>query len=540
MIKKYSLLRFCLVTLLLFSGTNNIVAQVNTKNADGTYNQYGYKQWSEDNKSRQFQQSANAALTKNTQTVTAKNTSSSELYTPVQSKADAANNNKCISGNCENGYGTWQGSPGGIYKYIGESKNGEWHGKGQAYDWEGYLTFDGNWAEGEQDGFGKEIVYRQERVFGDGSITHYNTSLEKVYKGDFKKGSYNGKGTLDEYDKGQNLNSTYIGDFKQNKKEGQGVILYLIGDEISAYYSGEWRNNVREGTGVDSTGWGGLYIGDFKENFRSGQGTAYWPVKEAGTNKPILKYVGNWRISSPDSMGTEYDKQGKIVFEGNFKMGVRDGKGKLYKADGTAMEGIWVNGVNKEIDPSSVPKANVVLKEINENFENKNANNWPDNSYSGCTIEIKKGVYKVRSGLKGYGNTKIPLPGGISFSSDDDWSFEITAKQTGGNRIGYWGLGWDDGKFLVHQMDVFDWNYKDMKNYTGHYPKNSYNVKKGNNTLRVIKKRSSIEFYLNNNLFYTGTTGNMSSKGLYLMMEERAREDNFEVEFKEVVFKILK
>jgi hypothetical protein len=249
-----------------------------------------------------YSSSANKSLPGyNTTTVTPKNSGSSELYTPLQSKADKANNYTCLSGDCKNGSGIYQGSPTTTYKYIGSFKNEEYHGKGKIYDWEGYLTFDGNFVNGTKDGYGKSISYYQEPVFGDGSITRYNTAVQTVYEGTFKDGEHNGEGYLAEYTNKQLLVSIYTGTFAAGLQDGEGVLLLFAKDKISAYYSGGWFKGKHHGIGIDSSE-SGLFIGEFKNDQRDGEGTAYWSEYSTETKVPVLRYIGKWKNDKREGM----------------------------------------------------------------------------------------------------------------------------------------------------------------------------------------------------------------------------------------------
>ena len=81
----------------------------------------------------------------------------------------------CVSGNCSNGWGTYTFADG--QKYVGEFKDGRYHGQG---------TF----------------------TFTDG----------RKYVGEFKDGRYHGQATVTWSD-GQK----YVGQFKDDNKHGQGT-----------------------------------------------------------------------------------------------------------------------------------------------------------------------------------------------------------------------------------------------------------------------------------------------------------------------------
>ncbi|MEM3101644.1 MAG: hypothetical protein QXT99_09890 [Candidatus Nitrosotenuis sp.] len=108
-------------------------------------------------------------------------------------------NNKCIRGNCKNGYGAYVYNSG--MKYEGGWKNGKRYGKGT-------LTYpDGTKYEGE---------WKNDRMHGFGIKT---SPVFRAYK--------------------------YIGEWGNGLKHGKGI-QYYAPDE---WYDGEWRNGKIEGYG---------------------------------------------------------------------------------------------------------------------------------------------------------------------------------------------------------------------------------------------------------------------------------------------------
>lgn len=475
----------------------------------------------------------------NTKTVKPKNSGSSELYTPIQSKADAANNFKCISGNCENGFGTFQGSPTNTYKYVGNFKNGKHHGQGTIYDWEGYILYEGGFVDGIQEGIGKKTEFAQEIVFGDGSITRYNIAVKSVYEGGMKGGRFDGKGRFIAYTDFQTLKSIYTGDFVAGKRTGDGVILNFAKDKISAYYSGGWKDNEYDGVGIDSTE-KGMYIGDYIEGERSGQGTSYWSTYTTNSLVPVVQYIGMWKGDSKEGAGVEYDKKGKILFEGNFANGQREGKGKLYKEDGSFGEDVWVKGANKEAGTEGIITT-VANKSFEENFKD-NQNLWPHNSpYFVATVQ--KGVYHIEcmGGYKDYNNFRIDIPGGVYVTPSDDWSIEVIGKSTNKNGIGgTFGIGWQNAEFTINPVSEnadFKYEIKGFGKSKG--ISIDTKVKKGFNTISVVKIGNVLEAFVNGKKIFSGEAGNISSHSFALVMEKQLPDYKPVVDYKKVVFKKL-
>ena len=477
----------------------------------------------------------------NIKTVTQKSSGSSGLYTPVQGVADKANNFSCLSGNCKNGFGTYQSTPNFNYKYVGEFKDGRHHGKGTIYDWEGYITFDGNFENGNKEGYGRSLIYYQEPVFGDGSITKYNTAVQTVYEGLFKNDERHGEGYLAEYTKDQFIVNIYTGNFTDGQKDGEGVLLLFAKNKITAYYSGGWFKGKYHGIGIDSSGLG-LFMGEFKNGVRDGEGTAYWSEYKTETKVPVLWYTGKWKDNKREGHGIEYDLKGKQLYEGEFTSDRRNGPGKLYKPDGTFTEGTWVNGLNKELDPPVV--AAPVSKVYNEEF-NDNQREWSHNTIH-YEARVEKGVYHVEAiGPKAYlstDNLRIRIRD-LYIYENDDWSFEATAKSSYKDGSGRFGIGWEDGQFMISSSavkyvpDMFDLSYEMTRN--GSKGKNGETkVKKGFNTLLLIKKGTVLEAYLNGRQLYSGPVGKIEGS-LFLVMPQCQASDGYYADYTEIIIKKL-
>ena len=116
---------------------------------------------------------------------------------------------QCISGDCENGKGTFTYDNGA--KYVGEFKNYKWHGQGTA-TWSNGTTFTGRWEESKRNGYGV--------------ATWSNETYTKRAK-----------------------SSKYEGEWKDNKQHGQGTKTYSDGYK----YVGEWKGGNRHGQGHGTT-----------------------------------------------------------------------------------------------------------------------------------------------------------------------------------------------------------------------------------------------------------------------------------------------
>lgn len=122
-------------------------------------------------------------------------------YTDGTSKSGTWENDKfiksneiktgCVSGNCNNGFGTYVSKKGN--KYVGTFKNGYYNGRGT-----------------------------------------YTFSNGDVYEGEFKNGTYEGQGTFSFIS-----GAKYVGEFKSGTYDGIGTVYYTNGTSKS----GLWKNN---------------------------------------------------------------------------------------------------------------------------------------------------------------------------------------------------------------------------------------------------------------------------------------------------------
>ncbi len=112
----------------------------------------------------------------------------------------------CISGNCNNGFGTYVSKKGD--KYVGTFKNGYYSGRGKY-----------SFAEGD------------------------------VYEGEFKNGTYHGQGTY-LFVSG----AKYVGEFKNGTYDGIGTVFYANGTSKSGLWqNGKFIGNKKEETPPEVT-----------------------------------------------------------------------------------------------------------------------------------------------------------------------------------------------------------------------------------------------------------------------------------------------
>lgn len=141
------------------------------------------------------------------------------------------------------GHGTVYFVNGG--KYEGQFVDGKLHGQGKSYYANGKIEYDGQWKNCQSHGKGIEYYENGDTYEGEfsegkpnGQGTLYFANGAK-YEGQFEKGEFNGEGTL--YFTNDNK---YVGGFKNGKRHGKGVFYYRDGNRESVIYEEDeltWR-----------------------------------------------------------------------------------------------------------------------------------------------------------------------------------------------------------------------------------------------------------------------------------------------------------
>jgi V8-like Glu-specific endopeptidase len=145
----------------------------------------------------------------------------------------------CISGNCNNGYGTYT-DPNGT-NYVGEFKDGQTNGHGTMTYADG-KKYVGEFKDGKQHGQGiatgpDGTTYVGEYKDGDFNGHGTGTAPDGTnYVGEWKNGEFNGHGTMTYAD-----GKKYVGEYKDGKYNGHGTMTYADGTT----WTGEWREDEK-------------------------------------------------------------------------------------------------------------------------------------------------------------------------------------------------------------------------------------------------------------------------------------------------------
>ena len=134
--------------------------------------------------------------------------------------------------------------------YEGLFKDNVLNGKGKKINQNGEL-YEGDFVNGFKQGFGVE------------------ETADQKYEGEFVRNQKEGKGTVTYKRKGK----VFTGDFKNNSINGKGRLTHDTGD----YYDGYFQDNQMHGLGKYVWKDGSFYEGEYVKGEKTGTGTFVWP-----------------------------------------------------------------------------------------------------------------------------------------------------------------------------------------------------------------------------------------------------------------------
>ncbi len=176
---------------------------------------------------------------------------------------------------------------------------------------------------------GYELL-RPRKADGFGCLTFKAPDFRKEYKGDFACGQRNGR-AVQTYGDG----SFYVGEFSDGQRHGEGRMTYSNGD----FYEGHWTNNTRNGFGVyewaDS---GEKYVGDFKAGVAEGHGEF-----DEAFESEMPVYEGQFKLGKKNGDGIAKSQDGSY-YKGQFEDDLYDGSGLFVDSCDDEYDGDWVKG----------------------------------------------------------------------------------------------------------------------------------------------------------------------------------------------------
>lgn len=254
---------------------------------------------------------------------------------------------QCISGNCQNGIGTYRYSA--ASKYTGQFQNALRHGKGKMTYADGSV-YEGPFNVGKKHGEDGTITYiNGDRYVGrwandyPNGMGKYFFKTKERYEGNFVNGEFDGQGTMYYAD-----GAYYTGSWKKSKKHGVGT-LYLADGERK---SGTWSQGklLERQEGAPSRESEVVYNSG---NNRQNAGNKPPATKPSSQTKPSNAKPSPTRpdVAGLRNCGNTYCRNGQGYYDypdgsrwvGEFKEGYPNGRGVCYYANGDRYEGEWAN-----------------------------------------------------------------------------------------------------------------------------------------------------------------------------------------------------
>lgn len=166
----------------------------------------------------------------------------------------------------------------------------------------------------------------------------------------------------------------YIGGFKNGYKDGYGIEYWELSGDYMVKYEGQFEKGNYHGEGIEylydvSGSYDSIetmrkeifaqtegntlmvepillsfkrYEGDFKNGEYDGKGKQYFGVRD---DKAILHYEGEWTKGRYNGKGKLYFDNGNVQYKGELKNGHYNGKGTLYDEQGNVVhKGEFKNG----------------------------------------------------------------------------------------------------------------------------------------------------------------------------------------------------
>ena len=214
-------------------------------------------------------------------------------------------------------------------KYKGEWKGGKFEGKGTLTEAWGGV-YTGDFVNNLAHGFGKQVEL-------DGSWWEGEVENDYLVKGKY----VNSEGTIltGTFNKwlleGPGTieyadGSKYVGNFKKDLLHGQGTMEYADGGK----YVGEWKEDYYHGKGRREYADGGYYDGEFDMDYYNGLGTMVYQNGD--------KYEGKWKKDYKHGQGT-YEWSDGAKYIGQWKNDMKDGQATEINVHGDKFVGTFLN-----------------------------------------------------------------------------------------------------------------------------------------------------------------------------------------------------
>ena len=310
------------------------------------------------------------------------------------------------------------------------------------------------------DDYIKSLKYKSKKKFLFNLISIKSKKIDNKWKGNYnKENKKNGIGK--EYDLDDNL--VFEGEYENDFKK-RGIEYYIIGTKK---FEGNYKYGKR---------WNGiLYDINMKHNYELKMGDGY--IKEYYENGCLL-FEGEIKNGIKNGKGKEYDECGHLIFEGDFNKGIKNGKGKIYNYSGDLIyDGEFVNG--KKIKGNIYKyddKCELVHTKENEECKIFNNLKYYENNIrvQNCIWILKKKEYKCYKFCNFKGEYKNNLKwNGIFYNPKD--------KNESGKLVE--GNGVDIKEYNNKRNLIFKGEYKNGLKWKGIF----YNPKNKNESGKLIE-----------------------------------------------------
>ena len=297
--------------------------------------------------------------------------------------------------------------------FEGNYSNNERNGEGKEYYPDNNLLFEGKYLNNkkwEGKGYNNSGQFEYEIKNGFGYIKEFYEYGDRIkYEGEYAEGEKNGIGK--EYDRGGNI--IFEGNYLNNKRNGKGKEYNF--NKRSVSFEGEYKNGkrwnvigyndkgqiaceIKEGNGIlkEFFNDGKIYFeGEYKNGERNGKGKQYQENFKPVTHS--LEYEGEYLNGKKNGYGKLF-YLGPNTFEGVFlNDSFLKGKAKTHERRGCDFEGEYLNGKKRK---GKIIRANYFNRKIMFEGEYKDGIIWQGQGYDphgNKDFEIKngKGIFKI-------------------------------------------------------------------------------------------------------------------------------------------------
>ena len=174
------------------------------------------------------------------------------------------------------------------------------------------LIFEGKYINGKRNGKGKEYDCNSGKLIFDGEYLNGKKWKGKMFFNNISYELKNGKGAIKEFCDNNNI-IVYEGEYLNGEKNGKGKEYYYYGNNL--IFDGEYLNGKKWNVKGDIN----------NNNCKLENGKGY--IKVISNNGKVI-FEGNYLNGERNGKGKEYYDNGNLIYEGEYLNGKRNGNGK--------------------------------------------------------------------------------------------------------------------------------------------------------------------------------------------------------------------